>query len=702
MALIVEKISEDHMVTKKRSSKTSSIDPRTYELCQAKLLESGIPPEMATQLGIEFLSQLQTQNLGSFFKPLISLKLNYHGPDGDPLPDWPNAPAFYRIRYLEEPNDFSKIADNKPLRYVQPPNTAPQIYLARNQDWTILADAESPLIITEGELKSIKACHDGFPTIGIGGVHSFRSTKLGMFMLPMLEQIVWLRRNVYIIYDSDYRTNKNVLNALNELADELMLRGAYPHAVSLPEGPDGKKMGLDDYLVTEGPDALAEILHEADPLTLVKPLFTLNDKYCYVENPGLIINKQTFMKHSPTNFTNHLESTTRFEEREFKADGSISRKKVAASNAWLRWPLREQASELCYKPGKEQLFEEGGVLKFNTWPGWGCEPEKGDVSYFLKLVDHLFKGQDPLAKNWFLQWCAYPLQYPGTKMYSSVLIYGIKHGTGKSLIGYTLGKIYGKNFTEIGQGDIHGSFNGWAEGRQFIMGDEITGSNKRQDNDYLKRIITQQSIRINTKFVPTYELTDCINYFFNSNQPDSFFLEDDDRRTFVHEVKVDPLPESFYVEYDLWLASGGARHVFDYLLKYDTGGFNPAGRAFATVDKSRMIADVKSDLGDWVHRLMHDPATVLKVGEISIPGDLFTNKQLLNLYDPIGKTGTTANGLGRELRRAGVIQFADGKLVKGPDGYDRLYIIRNKEKWLKAKMEDAVKHLMSLGKTRIR
>src|SRR5690606_17830809 len=153
---------------------------------------------------------------------------------------------------------------------------------------------------------------------------------------------------------------------------------------------------------------------------------------------------------------------------------------------------------------------------------------------------------------------------PGVKMFSSAVVYGIKHGTGKSLIGYTLGRIYGKNFTEIKQKDLHSQFNEWAEARQFVMGDDITGSDKRHDADILKTLITQQELRINPKYVSSYVVPDCINYFFTSNQPDAFFLEDDDRRFFVHEVKVGPLPEEFYMDYELWLHTGGAAAVFHY------------------------------------------------------------------------------------------------------------------------------------------
>jgi hypothetical protein len=73
---------------------------------------------------------------------------------------------------------------------------------------------------------------------------------------------------------------------------------------------------------------------------------------------------------------------------------------------------------------------------------------------------------------------------------------------------------------------------------------------------------------------------------------------------------------------------------------------------------------------------------------------MFTNKQLLALYDPSGRTGTTGNGLGRELKRAGFQQACGGKPLKLKDGsQDRYYIIRNINEWTKASTGGVIAHI---------
>lgn len=661
------------------------------ELAAAKFASSGLDVADAVKLGMDALTPFQTQSLSKGFHEVPSIRIPYFDPRNPlkplrPRADWPD---FFRLRYLKEPPQG--FVPSKPLRYVQPAHSGVCAYFPRNLDWSaILDDFSQPILITEGEFKAAKACKEGYATIGLGGVYNFKSSHNCVPFLPELEGVAWARRHVYIAFDSDFRTNKNVCRALNELSIELEARGAMPHLVPLPEAilPDPKaKTGLDDFLVYRPSDDLGTLLREASyPLTLAKPLLQLNEEVTYVLNPGMIVVEETNQKISPEQFKNHAFSHVRYTEQVLKENGSVSLKPASAAAAWLQWPLRRQVGRLTYAPGQPKHVEGESVRTsaYNTWPGWGVEPKEDPegVDPFLGLLDHLFNGASEEAKTWFLRWCAYPIQNPGTKMFSSAVIHGRAHGSGKSLLGYTLGRIYGKNFTEIKQSDLHASFNEWAENKQFILGDDVTGSDKRSDADMLKKLITQRELRLNPKYVPSYTVPDCINYLWTSNQPDAFFLEDEDRRFFIHEVISGKLDEEFYMDYNLWIDAGGSQAIFHYLLNLDLGDFNPNAPALRTTAKDRMTEDTRSDLGSWVRALINDPEHTLRIGTSPVPGDLFTSAALLKLYDPEEKRRLTANGLGRELSRAGVRQVMEGKTVDTPDGKQRLYAIRNADHWL--------------------
>jgi hypothetical protein len=681
--------------------------PRTEEaqLALAKLQSSGLTMEDAVELGMEIMSGFQTAKLHKTFSDKISIKLNYFGIDGQPLRPRPKWPEFYRIRYLEDvddPTTFAAQTDKKKLRYTNEPEAGIAAYMPRTLDWfDIAGDPDQPLIITEGEFKAAKACKEGFPTIGLGGVFNFRSPKTGVPFLPELEEFDWVKRYVYICYDSDFRTNSNICLAMNQIAEELHERGAFPLVVSLPDLLEDGKTGLDDLLVNaaDSHQMLRELLRQAEPLGLARPLWRVNEKVVYVQDPGLVVTRKGHQKMSPSAFKDHSAySTASYTEQSMRGDGELSYKKVSVAGAWLKWPLRAEVSRLIYSPGADPIVadEEYGGEAFNTWKGWGVVPVKGDIKPWLDLLDHLFTGAEKEDRIWWERWAAYPIQKPGVKLFSASVFFGIKHGTGKSLVGYTLGRIYGRNFVEINKDNLTAGNYDWAEGKQFVLGDEVTGSAKRDVNDMLKKLITQESFRINIKYVPTFEIRDCINYHFTSNHPDAFFMEDNERRYFIHEVKVEPLTEEFYDRYDKWLKNeNGAAHLMYHLLHLNLGDFNPHAPARRTEARERMIADTKSDLGEWVARLKNDPESILRIGGINLDKDLFTNRELLPLYDPDQRTGTTANGLGRELRRSGFPLAYDGHSLPGPGGADRYYIVRNFVKWEKATRKELTAHIDS-------
>lgn len=646
-----------------------------------KLLSSGITVEQATALGMYDVGNAAT--LDPAFDGAPALVLPYYNADKKLMKAHPAWPEFYRIRYLSSGFGFGDMTEGKKPRYSQPANTGVCAYLPLCTDWkAIQKDYREPVCITEGELKAAKACLEGFPTIGLGGVYNFRAAKRGMFWLPELEAFDWARRRTIICYDSDYASKPDICGAINVLAEELQERGALVELATLPDVyDDDRKTGLDDFLVARDADALVKVLAAADPLAMSTTLWRMNDQIVYIEDPGFIVDQKTRQKITPNAFTQHSAySTANTPERKVRPDGQVSFVKASAAPIWMKWPLRRSASKLTYRPG-QPLFCEG---EFNQWKGWGCEPKKGDVKPWLELIKFIFEGADKEAIEWFLDWCAYPLQKPGSKLFSAVVVHGRMTGTGKTLIGYTLAKIYGGNFTKIKNEDLKDTW--WAENRQFVLGDEISGSDKRSESDALKAMITQEEVNINIKYVPQFTIPDCVNYYFTSNHADAFFLEDEDRRYFVHEVTARaPLPQAFYSAYEAWKEGDGPAALFHWLLQRDLSKFNPKAPAYRTAARERMAVQSKSDLGLWCYELMSNPDAKLRVGQMRHTRDLFTSTELLAMYnsqtDHQGKP-VTVNGMSRTLGQAGAVQVYSGSPITLPDGTQgRYFAIRNTAQW---------------------
>lgn len=588
---------------------------------------------------------------------------------------------FWRFRYLESTkNGFDALTNKKPLRYAQPAKTVNELYIPpmAGLNWkTIAADNSIPLIFTEGELKAACATKHGYPCIGLGGVWCFKSNNARHPLLPQFKEFNWKGRAVYIAYDSDAVSNHMVMQAENALARELMLMGAEPFVVRIPPGEE--KMGLDDYIMAHGAEAFGKLLHDATEWRAARELFKLNEEVIYVRDPGIILRLDTLQRITAQAFTQHAYSTRIYHEEQVSDKGTKLVERSAAKE-WLKWPARGEVQRVGYTPGIRGVTPEG---EFSVWRGWGCEPEKGDVSPWNELLDFLF-ASEPQHRKWFEQWCAYPVQHPGTKLYTCCLFWGTRHGTGKSLVGYTLGSVYGSNFTEIKSKNLHDAHNEWAENKQFVMGDEISANdNKRSVSDHMKGIITQLKLRLNPKYIPSYEVIDCINYFFTSNHPNSFFLEDDDRRNFILEVIGSPLGREFYKRYDAWLKGSGPSHLFHHLLSVDLTGFEPLGHAPDSRAKREMTETGRSDIASWVNLLKESPDTVLRMDGVVLKNDLWRSEELLHIYDPDGRGRVSPNGLSRELKIAGFAKLNKGMGVYTTQaGQVRLWAVRNEGRYL--------------------
>jgi len=627
------------------------------------LHKSGLTEEDSKKLGLQPLTKQATK--AAVKKSMLSYKIPYFD-----ISD--KKTQFFRVRFLEEPKGFHK--GNKPQRYTQPAGTGVRLYFPSLVDWkTIAANTDIEVTITEGEKKAAKASKEGMPTIGLGGVWSFRSSKKGKTLIDDFYLIKWEERTVRIIFDSDLKTNPNVSLAMKVLADELTVLGAQVFMGCVPELKEGDKYGLDDFLVESTVEKLKTKL-EIDQYDKGRALHDMNQRVAWIEHTKAVFDIKTrgFMKLD--NFARGQYAHYSYTE---ETDDGMKRRKTAT--AWLEWPNRRTHTRIAYAPGEDEVTENN---ELNIWPGWGTQPKKGDIKSWNKLLNFVF-ADNKEAKDWFEKWLAYPIQNPGAKLFTCVLLWSLGTGTGKTLIGQIMGRIYGDNYRKVNQDNMHGSFNEWAVNKQFILGDEITGSDKRRDADRLKDLITQESASINVKFQPSYDVKDCINYLFTSNHPDAFFLDDDDRRYFIHEIKSKAEDDAFYKEIDDWMRNkDGPAHLFYYLQnEIDCSDFNPMSRAPETESKSEMITLSRSDLDHFAHDLKENADYILRHGNINLERDLFSIEEIMMVQDPDGARRTTKIALSKALRRAGFRQLP---VTTTSDGSKKLWALRNQEKWLRS------------------
>lgn len=650
-------------------------------LYASRLAESGISDVAARYADLFPLPKNKTANLwrGAPMQP--SIVIHYPTPAG-------RRNGFYRLRLLGTSPGFTF---EKPRRYLQPPQSGVHAYLPRVKDvsWLeLLTDPDAPLIITEGEFKALAATLSGFPTIGLGGVENWHSAREGVPLIAELDAVKWEGRNVYICYDSDVASKPQVALAAQRLASELAGRGAVVFDAGLPSSPGALKIGLDDFLVLQGKRALELHLAAALPFASVKALHEFNERFLYIRSAARVYEVSSRFQFNAFEFKNVTEANAFYTVQTVNSKGEPKLDKRSTPVEWLKWQNRRDVQCTDYVPGASELIvarpERGLVL--NLWPGWGVQPQRGNIDPWTKLFDFLTSelpdNEIEAVRTWLMQWFAYPLHYPGAKLFSAVALWGSTPGTGKTLLGETMLKVYGQNGQFVEATDLEGSFNSWAKCKQFVLGDEITGTDSRNHADKLKGLITGTSLYINEKYEKPYNLPNTVQFYFTSNHPDAFFL-DQDRRYLVIETPSKPLTSAFYSKYREWLYGDGPAAIFYHLLhNVNLDGFNPQGPAPGTFAKEIMIDQGKSEVGRFITAVMHDPDQAKKLYGVPVDIELFAPNELHKYFDPRGEKRATVKAISLELQKQGAVKIFGGRQIELTGaGHYRFYAVRNGDKW---------------------
>ena len=153
-------------------------------------------------------------------------------------------------------------------KYRQPKGAPNRLYIPPGVDLAGVC----PLVVGEGEKKTLALWQEGFQAVGISGVWNWCEKGEGYKKpkesppIPDLDRVSW-RRPVTILFDSDGAEPRKPPHLINpvrlaafRLARELSKRGAAVSILFLEAGPNGEKMGGDDFLVAYGPEKLWEMM----------------------------------------------------------------------------------------------------------------------------------------------------------------------------------------------------------------------------------------------------------------------------------------------------------------------------------------------------------------------------------------------------------------------------------------------------------
>ena len=301
---------------------------------------------------------------------------------------------------------------------------------------------------------------------------------------------------------------------------------------------------------------------------------------------------------------------------------NLSALRAAAGKSYVRMWLEDPRRRIVLPEQVEfDPTGESGVA-CNLWAGWPTTPRAGSCERLLELLEFLCSHdenpRDLLA--WVLRWLAYPIQHPGAKMQTALLMHG-PEGTGKNTFFGVVRRIYARYGGIFSQVELESQFNGWASGKLFMIGNEVvTRAELYHQQGRLRNMVTEGEWQVNEKNLPSRLEANHCNFVFFSNRIDIAKLDAGDRRYCV--IWTPPAEtEAFYLQVAAEIDGGGVEALHEYLRALPLAGFTPHTKPPMTRAKADLI-----DLGmdstlrfwaDWTDGQLGDlPYTACRADDL--------------------------------------------------------------------------------------
>lgn len=304
---------------------------------------------------------------------------------------------------------------------------------------------------------------------------------------------------------------------------------------------------------------------------------------------------------------------------------------LKATRDWTDHPRRRVVAleDVQFAPQRE--IDDPEIC--NLWRGWAAPPREGAgqdaerLDRWLRVLHYVF-GESENVVDWVLKWMAYPLQYPGTKMTTSIILHG-PEGTGKNTVADAVRRIYGRYGRSITQTQLESQWTDWISCRLFIVGNEVLHRQEQiTQKGRIKTLISEPTVTVERKHLPGREEPNMANLMFLSNELVPLNIDKGDRR-FLVQYSPPPHPDgaAFYIglsEKSMPIETVQALHWY-LLNRVDCTGFDAHTKPPMTEAKQMLIdASMASDerfIREWM------------AGETRLPYLPVTADLLFDAYD---------------------------------------------------------------------
>lgn len=625
------------------------------------LLDRGITPEVATDLGLTICGEGMLQQRGITWPGVQrGIQWQVYDQQGN---ETGNTGA--RVWYVD--NGFTKKTVSDKPKFVTPKNQVPRLYHSPLQNYTKLRQGDT-IVLCESFLKADIAALCGFKAVGVSGVWGWSHNKE---LIEDFTRYDWkgLGLKLLICFDSNVRPDGGDLLALatERLAAEIERFGAKVHIAYLdpPEGDDGD-WGLDDYYMSEGRKGVVELLTKnLQPVysSMTQHMTIMNREVAVVRDLAKVVDMERGTLMSRDAFANMVYA----DRLSWDRDG----KPQSVSKSWLQWAERTEVNAMAYKPGQEKITAGGD---YNIWTGMGCEPVKNArlVKLFTQWLDIAFPVEE--EKHWFVCWWAYQVQHLGTKLTTALVMVG-DSGVGKGWFANLMRIVFGlPNVASVDLASVGGRFNADYSAKQLMLIEEAQmprGADGSVIYNKLKDVITNPFLRVERKGVDAFMVDNHVNLVMQGNRIDILKLDDFDRRFAVLNIDCNGVVNKKDYWLPRWTAleAGLPEAVYAWLLEYKCKGFNPHGEAIRTTTRDEMIESTHNPREQFINELKSDPEELLQVMGSVVDGVACTAKELEYIFQdgdtPLWELDMSdINRMSRVLRLARFKRANDGSKIK--------------------------------------
>jgi len=343
-------------------------------------------------------------------------------------------------------------------------------------------------------------------------------------------------------------------------------------------------------------------------------------------------------------------------------EGSLHTPKYKPSLYLLNHLKCQTVDGKMYDPSapEETFPTERGRVFVNIYLRTYREADKALASYAQDVWDeHLYHLiAEPAYRTHILDWFAYNVQFPGSKIRHALIIQGAE-GCGKTIQFGVLRTTLGNSNTRIINSDtIKKGWNEWASGSQVVCIEEIhvAGQNRHEIMNTLKEPITNDHIPVNERGKNTVNVPNRTNYMAFTNYHDAIVVGENSRRWWVvksalqHKAQVDDIvakdPEYFSRFGESLITHAGG---YRYLLENRTisTSFRASGPAPVTSYLQEMVSDTSDDATSVLQGIWEDGTQPL------VRDDVVSFRAVKAALDLGGVRNVTDKYITHTLRQAG-------------------------------------------------